>query len=159
MTGEPAHTAPKERMVPDLMFSPKLMPKLLITEKKRSDCYATFSAIFSLLHSNTNEEHYKMHLCEQSSHYVIVKALPHVCMEMQHEGVGAKYSTRRSRVLYIFALRYPLSAVFFVHTSIGTALSVLLYFLVILFGVIFFVSTFGDRTISKLSYNLFVVVE
>ena len=74
-------------------------------------------------------------------------------------GVGAKYSTRRSRVLYIFALRYPLSAVFFVHTSIGTALSVLLYFLVILFGVIFFVSTFGDRTISKLSYNLFVVVE
>ena len=86
MTGEPAHTAPKERMVPDLMFSPELMPKLLITEKKRSDCYATFSAIFSLLHSNTNEEHYKMHLCEQSSRYVIVKALPHVCMEMQHEG-------------------------------------------------------------------------
>ena len=34
-------------------------------------------------------------------------------------------------MLYVFVLRYHLSAVFFIDTSIGGKLSVLLYFLVI----------------------------
>ena len=38
-----------------------------------------------------------------------------------------KYSTRRSRVLYL-SRDMPPSAVFFVHTSSGGALSVILYF-------------------------------
>ena len=63
----------------------------------------------------------------------------------------------------VFATRQHLSAAFFIHTSTGGALSVLLYFLVILLGVIFLgtqiASIFSYQTISKLSYNLFVLVE
>ena len=57
----------------------------------------------------------------------------------------------------------PLSAVFFVHTSIGSALSVTLYFLVIWLGVMFSstqtATIFGDQDISKCLYNLSLVVE
>ena len=61
------------------------------------------------------------------------------------------------------ALRHPLSAVFFVRTSIGHALSVILYFLVFLLGA--FISharttpIFGDQTISKCACNLLLVIE
>ena len=75
--------------------------------------------------------------------YVIVKALPHVCMEN---------TAQRGCVKSLIQ-----------HTSISGALSVLLYFLVVLLGAIFLstqiASVFGDQTISKLSYNLFVVVD
>ena len=84
-----------------------------------------------------------------------------------------KYSTREhverliqyeAKLSAVFASRHPPpSTVLFVHTSIDSALSVLLYFLVVLLGVIFLstriASVFGDHTISKLSYNLFVVIE
>ena len=57
----------------------------------------------------------------------------------------------------------PPSAVLFVHTNIGSALSVILYFLVVWLGVIFFstqtATIFGDQDISKCLYNLFLVVE
>ena len=52
---------------------------------------------------------------------------------------------------------------FFVHTSIDSALSVILYFLVVWLGAIFsshqIAVIFGDENISKCSYNLFLVVE
>ena len=83
-----------------------------------------------------------------------------------------KYSTRRrvERLIQhevkpsaVFASRHPLSIVFFIHTSIGGALSVILYFLVIWFGVIFSstqtAAIFGVQDISKFSTNLFLVVE
>ena len=57
----------------------------------------------------------------------------------------------------VFALRHHLSAVLFIHTSVGDALSVILYFLVILLGALFLstqiASIFGDQIVSKLSYN------
>ena len=57
----------------------------------------------------------------------------------------------------------PPSAVFFVHTSIGSALSVTLYFLVIWLGAMFSstqtATIFGDQDISKCLYNPFLVVE
>ena len=63
----------------------------------------------------------------------------------------------------VFALRHPLSAVFFVHTGIGGALSVILYFLVVWLRVIFsstqITVIFSDQDISKCLYNLFLVVE
>ena len=37
----------------------------------------------------------------------------------------------------VFSLRHPPSAVFFIHTSLGSALTVILYFLVIWLGAIF----------------------
>ena len=74
-------------------------------------------------------------------------------------GMSRCYKVRPSAV---FALKPPQSVVFFVHTSIGSALSVILYFLVLL-GVFIShaltASIFGDQTISKCSCNLFLVVE
>ena len=59
---------------------------------------------------------------------------------------------RQSRVLY-----------FFIHTSIGGALTVILYFLVIWLGAIFSsiqtAVTFSDQDISKCLTNLFLVIE
>ena len=78
-----------------------------------------------------------------------------VCVErlIQHE---AKPSA-------VFASRHPPSAIFFVHTSIGGALSVILYFLVVWLGAIFSstqtAAIFSDQDISKCLYNLFLVVE
>ena len=63
----------------------------------------------------------------------------------------------------VFASRHPLSAVFFIHTSIGGALTVILYFLVVWLGEIFSSTqtavSFGDQNISKCLNNLFLVVE
>ena len=60
-------------------------------------------------------------------------------------------------------MRHPPSAVFFIHTSIGSALSVILYFLVIWLGEIFSSTQtaviFGDQDISKCLTNLFLIVE
>ena len=56
MTGDPAHTASKEIRVPKLMFLYEHMPQLPITDSKVNDHYASLSAMFSLLHSATNEE-------------------------------------------------------------------------------------------------------
>ena len=83
-----------------------------------------------------------------------------------------KYSTREcvekliqheTKPSAVFASRHPLSAVFFVHTSIGSTLSVILYFLVVWLGAIFSstqtAAIFGDQDISKCLYNLFLVVE
>jgi len=101
--------------------------------------------------------------------YVIVKAPPRVCIEnavlkMQHEGGVSRdsYSTRGSQVLYDSQDTHP-SAVFFIHTSIGDALSDILYFLVVWLGEIFCSSraaaNFSDQDISKCLNNLFLVVE
>ena len=68
MTGEPTHTTLVERMVPGLLFSSECPPQLSITEIPRSGHYVSFSAVFSPLHSLTNEEHYEKDLCSQSSH-------------------------------------------------------------------------------------------
>jgi len=72
------------------------------------------------------------------------------------------YSTKQSRVLYD-SRDMHLSGVFFIHTSIGGALSDILYFLVVWLGEIFYSSqataNFGDQDISKCLNNLFLVVE
>ena len=63
----------------------------------------------------------------------------------------------------VFASRHPPSVVYFVHTSIGSALSVILYFLVSWLRTIFCstqtAAIFGDQDVSKCLYNLFLVVQ
>ena len=63
----------------------------------------------------------------------------------------------------VFASRQPLSAVFFIHTSIGSALTVILYFLVVWLEAIFSstqtAAIFSDQDISKCLTNLFLVLE
>jgi len=70
--------------------------------------------------------------------YVIVKALPCVCMENTARGGVSRdsYSKRQSRVLYDSRDTH-LSAIFFMHTSIGGALNDILYFLVVCLREIF----------------------
>jgi len=46
----------------------KRVPRRLIIGKSISQ-YATYSAIFCLLHSNIGEEQHEKHLCKPSSHY------------------------------------------------------------------------------------------
>ena len=71
-----------------------------------------------------------------------------------------QYEAKPSVVL---ASRHPQVAVFFIHTSIGSALSIILYFLVVWLGAIFCstqtAAIFSDQDISKCLYNLFLVVE
>jgi len=62
---------------------------------------------------------------------VKVKALPHVCTENTAQG-GFVESMRQSQVLYLPQDAH-LSAVFFIHTSKGSALSDILYSLVMSF--------------------------
>ena len=63
----------------------------------------------------------------------------------------------------VLTSRHPPSAVFFIQTSIGSALSVTLYFQVTWLGVIFSstqtAAIFGDQDISKCLNNLFLVIE
>ena len=69
----------------------------------------------------------------------------------------------QGKVECCICLETPPNAVFFIHTSIGGALSVILYFLVVWLGAIFSNTQttviFGDQDISKCLYNLFLVVE
>ena len=58
MTGEPLHTTSKERMAPELMFSSEHVPQLSITKQMKWLYFASFSAVFSPLHSITSKEHY-----------------------------------------------------------------------------------------------------
>ena len=95
---------------------------------------------------------------------VIVKTLLHACIwKIQPEGARRKANTTRGEAECCICLETPPSAVFFIHTSIGSAFSVILYFLVIWLGAIFSSTQnaviFGDQGISKCSYNLFLVVE
>ena len=54
MTGEPVHTASKERMAPQLMLSSECVSQLSITDSKvKCDHYVSLSALFSPLHSAT----------------------------------------------------------------------------------------------------------
>ena len=69
---------------------------------------------------------------------------------------------KRSRVLYDSCdMRTHLSAVFFMHTSIGSALSDILYFLVVWFSEVFYsartAENFSEHDISKCLNNLFLV--
>ena len=66
MAGEHVHTISKERRVPELMLSSKLVLQLSITgsKVKWSLCFA--SAMFSPLHNATGEGEA---LCNQSSHH------------------------------------------------------------------------------------------
>ena len=95
---------------------------------------------------------------------VIVKALLRVCMENTARGDVTRdsCSTRRSWLLYDSWDTDP-RAVFFIHTSIGGALSDILYFLVVWLREIFCCSSvaayFGDQDISKCLNNLFLVVK
>ena len=61
--------------------------------------------------------------------FMLLKALPRVCTENTARGGMSrdKYSTRRSRVLYLSRDTSP-SAVFFIQTSTGSALGGILYF-------------------------------
>ena len=83
-----------------------------------------------------------------------------------------KYSTRgrverliqlEAKPSVVFASRHPPSAVVFIHTSIGGALTDLLEFLVVWLGSIFSstqtAAIFGDQDISKYLTNLFLVIE
>jgi len=72
------------------------------------------------------------------------------------------YSTRRSQVLYDSQDTHP-SAVFFIYTSMGGALSDILYFLVVWLREVFcsarIAVNFGEHDISKCLNNLFIVLE
>ena len=63
----------------------------------------------------------------------------------------------------VFASRHPPSTVFFIHTSIGGHLTVILYFLVVWLGANFSstqtAAIFSDQDISKCLTNLFLVVD
>ena len=79
----------------------------------------------------------------------IVKALPCV-WKMQHKGLCQEANAARGKAKCCIFLETPPSTVFFIHTSIRSALSVLLYFLVVLLGAIFF----GDQNISKTTFHI-----
>ena len=72
------------------------------------------------------------------------------------------YNTRLRLVLYDSRDTHP-SAVFFMHTSIGGALSDILYFLVVWLREIFYsaqtAASFVEHDISKCLNNLFLVLE
>ena len=83
-----------------------------------------------------------------------------------------KYSTRvrvkrliqlEAKPSAVFASRHPPSAVSFIYTSIGGALTVILDFLVVWLRAIFSstqtAAIFGDQDISKYLTNLFLVIE
>ena len=55
MTGEPAHTASKERRVPELMFSSEYVPQLSITDSK-SEVAITLH-LFSAHHTALQTKH------------------------------------------------------------------------------------------------------
>ena len=69
MTGEPTHTASKQRMVPELMFSSECAPQLSKTAQKCSGHYASLSAMFSPLHSATDKKTVEEVPLQQSSHH------------------------------------------------------------------------------------------
>ena len=80
--------------------------------------------------------------------------------KIQHEGACQEANTARDNAECCICLKTLPSAVFFIHTSIGGALSVILYFLVVWLGAIFSsTQTAGDQDISKCLNNLFLVVE
>ena len=83
--------------------------------------------------------------------------------KIQHEGCVKRLIQHEAKPSAVFALRHPPSAVFFIHTSIGSALSVILYFLVIWLRAIFSstqtAAIFGDQDISKCLNSLFLVIE
>ena len=64
MTGEPMHTASKERMVPEVMFSSKLVcPNYHLLIEKRTGHYASLSAMFNLLQMNNITILYVWYVC------------------------------------------------------------------------------------------------
>ena len=77
--------------------------------------------------------------------------------KIQHQGACREANTARGEAECCICLETPSSAVFFVHTSIGGALRV------VLLGAIFLstriASIFSDQTISELLYILLVVAE
>ena len=79
--------------------------------------------------------------------------------------VYGKYSTRvrverliqhEAKPSAVFASRHPLSAVFFVHTSIGGALSVILYFLAIVWLRAIFSST-QTTAVIRISVSVYII--
>ena len=57
MTGEPVHTVSKERMEPEVMFLTECATQISITDSKvKCPHYTLLSAMFSPLHSTTNDE-------------------------------------------------------------------------------------------------------
>ena len=95
--------------------------------------------------------------------YVIVKALPRIYGKYSMKRRVKKLIQHEAKPSAIFSSRHPPSALLHVHKSIGGALSVILYFLVVWLGVIFSstqtVVIFGYQDISKCLTNLFLVVE
>ena len=96
------------------------------------------------------------------SHVLLMLELKHchACVwKIQHKGACREANTARGEAKCCICLEIPQSAVFFVHTSIGGALTVILYFLVVWLGAIFSSTqttvTFGDQAISKCLTNLF----
>ena len=53
MTSEPTHTASKERIVPEVIFSTEHMPQLSITDLKKKWPLHLISAMLSSFHSIT----------------------------------------------------------------------------------------------------------
>ena len=88
----------------------------------------------------------------------------HVCVrKIQYEGVCREANTTQGEAKCCICLETPPEYCIFRTHKQGSALSVILYFLVVWLGVIFSstqtAATFGDKDISKCSYNLFLVVE
>ena len=83
--------------------------------------HSTTGHYIIIIHSTT--VHYIYNTLYTTVHYILLKALPRVCMENTALGGVSrdKYSTRRSRVLYLSRDTSP-SAVFLVQTTKGSAL-------------------------------------
>ena len=67
------------------------MPQLLITEMQSSH-FTTFSVVFHLLYSVTNEEQYKKCFCNQSSYTMESEAL-HSCVTSTYVVVEKRNGT------------------------------------------------------------------
>ena len=72
-------------MASNLLFSPEHVSQLSYTEIMRCGHYTSRSAMFSLLHINKTEGHYKKDFCNQSSHERKLRQLPLQTEKPSHE--------------------------------------------------------------------------
>ena len=81
------------------------MPQGLIVGAPISQ-YASYSAMFCLLHSNIGKEQHEKHLCNPSSHYgdtenSVIKHAPHISMHEIHDASNVKLITLINEVIVI----------------------------------------------------------
>ena len=95
-----------------------------------------------VLHFHTHKQGNAFSYSNNTTAHVYVKIHERTCS-------GAN----TAQLIAVFALRHPLSTVFFTHTNVGSALSVVLHFLVILLREnILNISTFGELSICRTNW-------